>query len=107
MQRACVKVGLGRWEKPKEKEVLNRRYRGALVHDFRRTAVRNLVRAGVPEKVAMKITGHKTRAVFDRYNIVNVQDLMEAGRKMVQLHQQHLAIPRRGHLVDTSRKRNA
>ncbi len=102
-QLACVKVGLGRWRKPKEKDVLKRQYRGALLHDFRRTALRNLVRAGVPEKVAMKITGHKTRAVFDRYNIVNVQDLVEAGQKVVQLHDQHLAQPQRGHLVDTSR----
>lgn len=81
-QFACVRVGLGRWEKSKGKEVLKRRYRGAFIHDFRRTALRNLVRAGVPEKVAMKITRHKTRAVFDRYNIVKVQDLVEAGRKV-------------------------
>ena len=72
------------------------------LHDCRRTAARNLIRANVPERVAMLLTGHKSRAIFDRYNIIHEQELLEAGDQLVAyLAQQAQAAParRRPHTV--------
>jgi integrase len=57
---------------------------GKLVHDFRRTALRNLIRAGVSEHVAMRLTGHKTASMLRRYDIVSTEDLRDAVAKLVE-----------------------
>jgi integrase len=75
--KACAAAGLGTIIEVEGKPY-DPRYEGLTLHDLRRSAVRNLVNAGVAERVAMKITGHKTRAVFDRYHIVSTVDVSNA-----------------------------
>ena len=80
------------------------------LHDCRRTAARNLIRANVPERVAMLLTGHKSRAIFDRYNIIHEQELLDAGDQLVAyLAQQAQAGParRRPHTAGAAAPRTA
>jgi len=81
-QRACSACGLGTLTEVEGKR--DPRYAGLIVHDLRRSTIRNLMKAGVNEKVAMAISGHKTRSVFDRYHIVDTEDVVEAVRKVQQ-----------------------
>ena len=78
--KACVAAGLGTLTEVEGKP--DPRYTGLIIHDLRRSAIKNLMNVGVNEKVAMEISGHKTRAVFDRYHIVDTEDVVDAMRRL-------------------------
>ena len=77
------------------------------LHDCRRTAARNLIRASVPERVAMLLTGHKSRAIFDRYNIIHEQELLDAGDQLVAYLAQPVPARRRPHTANAAAPRPA
>ncbi len=75
---ACVGAGVGQFIG----EGKDRTYSGKIFHDLRGTAVRNLIRSGVAQSVAMLISGHKDGRIFSRYNIVDTRDVAEAMQKL-------------------------
>ena len=75
--KACVAAGLGRKIEVEDKPY-DPRYEGLTLHDLRRSAARNLLLAGIPETIIMRIGGWKTRSVFDRYAVANTADLSAA-----------------------------
>jgi integrase len=82
---ACVKVGLGTLDRTGENKKLNGdygKYEGLIPHDLRRSAVRDMIRAGVPQTVAMRISGHKTDAIFRRYDITEDKDITAASASL-------------------------
>ncbi len=87
-QKACTSAGFGTL--PKIEGRSDKRYNGLLIHDLRRSAIRNLIAAGVPEKVAMSISGQRTRNVFDRYNIVSAADVLSAMKRVQDMNAKEL-----------------
>jgi integrase len=91
-QGQCIKHYNRAWRTARQKAGLP----GKLMHDNRRTAARNMDRAGVPRQIAKQITGHKTDSMYNRYNIVNEKDVREG---MAQA-QAYLAAQQSGQNLD-------
>ena len=77
------------------------------LHDCRRTAARTLIRASVPERVAMLLTWHTSRAICDRGHIIHKQELLETGELVAYLAQPAAPARRRPHVADTAAPRSA
>ena len=101
----CVRSGFGKRIPAEGKKSKFCRYKGLNLHDFRRSFAKNSLRFGIPEKVCMDIGDWKTRAVFDRYNIVDERDLIRASR-LIEAGRQHCTSePETDTKTDTSHHR--
>jgi integrase len=106
---ACIRAGLGRFEcRDCDSNVSEGRrcstcqskkkakYIGLKFHDLRRTGIRNMSRKGIPEKVGMLISGHRTDSVYRRYNIVDMEVLKTATAK-IEEHQREIVQAENNH----------
>jgi integrase len=106
--KACREIGLGYGYKVTTKYVdkwQGKLPAGPTIHDFRRSACRNMIRSGIPQQVAKMLSGHKTDSVFNRYNIVSEEDLkLAAQRQEAYLQTQREAISTTIHQLDTKKE---
>jgi integrase len=106
--KACREIGLGYGYKTAKKYVgkwQGRLPAGPTIHDFRRSACRNMIRSGIPQQVAKMVSGHKTDSVFNRYNIVSEKDLkLAAQRQEAYLQSQKDTISSTVHQLDTKKE---
>ena len=95
--KACAACGLGTIIAVPGRKY-DPRYKGLNLHDFRRSAARNLINAGVMETSIMKICGWKTRSVFDRYAVASTADLT-AAMSLWETSSEHLLSQGKGYKI--------
>ena len=76
---------------------------GLLIHDLRRTAVRNMIRAGISEKRAMEISGHKTNSIFKRYDITDERDIQADGERLARYLEEKAKLAEERRKLDVER----
>lgn len=76
---------------------------GLLIHDLRRTAVRNMIRAGISEKRAMEISGHKTNSMFKRYDITDERDIQADGERLTRYLEEKARLAQERRKIESER----
>ena len=110
---ACIRAGLGRFQCRECEQIVSEgrkcsmchskkkaKYFGLHFHDLRRTGIRNMSRKGIPEKVGMLISGHKTDSVYRRYNIIDMEVVKTATAK-IEEHQREIVKAQNSHRTAT------
>jgi integrase len=116
--KACIRSGLGRFQCRECEQVVSEgrmcemchskkkaKYIGLHFHDLRRTGIRNMSRKGIPEKVGMLISGHKTDSVYRRYNIIDME-VMKTATAKIEEHQREVVKAENSHRTATVGTKN-